>query len=179
MQRDEIIVILGTLKTAYPKFYVDMSKQEMMNTIDLWTEMFAHEDAKLVTVAVKNLINTFKWVPTIADIKEEMYKLTETKNESPIELWNCIKKAIRNSAYNSYDEFQKLPEAAKTFVGSPNQLREWALSTDYNDGVVKGQFLKQIEVIQKREKDNKLMLPQVKNIIEQLTSNMDATKLLN
>ena len=179
MQRDEIIVILGTLKTAYPKFYTDMSKQEMMNTIDLWTEMFAHEDAKLVTVAVKNLINTFKWVPTIADIKEEMYKLTETKNESPIELWNCIKKAIRNSAYNSYDEFQKLPEAAKTFVGSPNQLREWALSTDYNDGVVKGQFLKQIEVIQKREKDNKLMLPQVKNIIEQLTSNMDATKLLN
>lgn len=179
MQRDEIIVILGTLKTAYPKFYTEMTKQEMMNTIDLWTEMFAHEDARLVTVAVKNLINTFKWVPTIADIKEEMYKLTETKNETPIELWNCIKKAIRNSAYNSYEEFEKLPEAAKTFVGSPNQLREWALSTDYNDGVVKGQFLKQIEVIQKREKDNKLMLPQVKNIVEQLTSNMDATKLLN
>lgn len=179
MTRDEVVAILGTLKTAYPRFYTDMSKQEMMNTIDLWTEMFAHEDARLVTVATKNLINTFKWVPTIADIKEEMYKLTETKNETPIELWNCIKKAIRNSAYNSYEEFQKLPEAAKTFVGSPNQLREWALSTDYNDGVVKGQFLKQVEVIQKREKDNKLMLPQVKNIVEQLTSNMDATKLLN
>lgn len=179
MTRDEIVVILGTLKTAYPKFYMDMTKQEMINTIDLWTEMFAHEDARLVTVAVKNLINTFKWVPTIADIKEEMYKLTETKNETPIELWNCIKKAIRNSGYNSYKEFEKLPEVAKTFVGSPNQLREWALSVDYNDSVVKGQFLKQIEVIQKREKDNKLMLPQVKNIIEQLTSNMDATKLLN
>ena len=179
MTREEIIVILKVLKTAYPKFYTDMSKEEMLNTIDLWSEMFAHEDARLVTVAVKNLINTFKWVPTIADIKEEMHKLTEKDKETPIELWNAIKKAIRNSSYNSYEEFQKLPELAQKFVGSPNQLREWALSTDYNDGVVKGQFLKQIEILEKREKDNKLMLPQVKNIIEQLTSNMDATKLLN
>ena len=179
MQRDEIIVILGTLKTAYPKFYVDMTKQEMMNTIDLWTEMFAHEDARLVTVAVKNLINTFKWVPTIADIKEEMHKLTAKDNETPIELWNAIKKAIRNSSYNSYEEFQKLPELAQKFVGSPNQLREWALSVDYNGSVVKGQFLKQIEILEKREKDNKLMLPQVRDIAMQLTSKMDATKLLS
>lgn len=179
MTRDEVVAILGTLKTAYPKFYAEMSKQEMFNTIDLWTEMFAHERTDLVVAAVKNLINTFKWPPTIADIKEEMYKLTDTETEAPIELWNKIKSAIRNSAYNSYDEFQKLPEEAKTFVGSPNQLREWALATDYNDGVVKGQFLKQIEVIQKRKKDSKLMLPEVKNIVQQLSSNMDATKLLN
>ena len=179
MNRDEIVTILGTLKTAYPKFYVDMSKEEMYNTIDLWTEMFSHENPKLVVAAVKNLINTFKWPPTIADIKEEMYKLTETESESPIEIWNRIKSAIRNSGYNSYEEFQKLPEIAKKFVGSPNQLREWALSIDYNDGVVKGQFLKQYEVLIKREKDSKLMLPEVRDIVEKLSSNMDATKLLN
>jgi hypothetical protein len=179
MTKDEVTLILGTLKTAYPKFYAEMSKQEMYSTIDLWSEMFAHERTDLVVAAVKNLINTFKWPPTIADIKEEMYKLTETNSETPTELWNMVKKAIRNSSYNSYEEFQKLPEVAKKFVGSPNQLREWAIGTDYNDSVVKGQFFKQIEIIQKREKDSKLMLPQVKNYIEQLTSNMDATKLLS
>ena len=179
MNRDEIVAILGTLKTAYPKFYAEMTKQEMYNTIDLWTEMFSHENPALVVAAVKNLINTFKWPPTIADVKEEMYKLTENESEAPIEIWNKIKKAIRNSGYYSYEEFQKLPEEAKVFVGSPNQLREWALATDYNDSVVKGQFLKQLEVIQKRKKDNKLMLPEVKDIVEKLSSNMDATKLLN
>lgn len=173
MSRDEIVAILGTLKTAYPKFYAEMTKQEMFNTIDLWTEMFAHENPALVVAAVKNLINTFKWPPTIADIKEEMYKLTETKDETPIELWNTIKGAIRNSAYNSYEEFQKLPEVAKKFVGSPNQLREWAISTDYNDSVVKGQFFKQIEILQKREKDSKLMLPQVRDIVQTLISSVD------
>lgn len=179
MNRDEIVAILGTLKTAYPRFYAEMSKQEMFNTIDLWTEMFSHENPALVVAAVKNLINTFKWPPTIADVKDEMYKLTTTEEESPMDLWNLIKKAVRNSAYNSYEEFQKLPEAAKKFVGSPNQLKEWALDIDYNDSVVKGQFLKQIEIIQKREKDSKLMLPEVKDIVQQLSSNMDATKLLN
>lgn len=179
MTRDEVVAILGTLKTAYPRFYADMSKQEMFNTIDLWTEMFAHENTALVVAAVKNLINTFKWPPTVADIKDEMYKLTDTENESPVELWNMVKKAIRNSAYGSYEEFQKLPESVKKFVGSPNQLKEWALDIDYNDSVVKGQFFKQIEIIQKREKDSKLMLPEVKDIVQQLSNNMDATKLLN
>lgn len=178
MNRDEVVAILGTLRTAYPKFYSEMSKQEMFNTIDLWTEMFAQENPALVVAAVKNLINTFKWPPTIADIKEEMYKLTEQNSDSPIELWNSIKKAIRNSSYNSYEEFEKLPEIAKKFVGSPNQLKEWAISTDYNDGVVKGQFLKQVEVLQKREKDSKLMLPQVKDIVQNLLSSVDTNQKL-
>lgn len=179
MNREQIIAILKVLKTAYPKFYVDMTKDEMLNTIDLWTEMFAHENPALVTAAVKNLINVFKWPPTIADVKDEMYKLTESETETPIEIWNKIKKAIGRSGYYSYEEFQKLPEIAQKFVGSPNQLKEWALDIDYIDSVVKGQFLKQYEVLIKREKDNKLMLPEVKDIVKQLSSNMDATKLLN
>ena len=179
MDREQIIAILKVLKTAYPKFYVDMTKEEMLNTIDLWTEMFAHENPALVVAAVKNLINSFKWPPTIADIKEEMYKLTDTREESPIEMWNVIQKAIQKSAYYSHEEFEKLPEIAQKFVGSPRQLREWALSEDFNEGVEKSLFLKQYEVLIKREKDSKLMLPQVKSVIQQLSSNMDATKLLN
>ena len=178
MNRDEIIAILGTLKTAYPKFYVDMSQQEMLNTINLWGEMFAHENPALVVAAVKSLINTFKFPPTIADVKNEMYKLTETETETPVEMWNKIKGAMRRASYYANEEFEKLPEVAKKFVGSPNQLREWALAVDYNDGVVKGQFFKQYEILKQREKDNKLMLPEVRNITKQLLNNMDATKLL-
>lgn len=180
MTRDEIVAVLGTLKTAYPKFYTDMSKQEMYNTIDLWAEMFKHENGKLVVAAVKNLINTFKWPPTIADVKEEMHKLTDTDSQMPIEMWNLVKKAIRNSTYNSYEEFQKLPKLAQKCVGSPYQLKEWATATDYNDGVVKGQFLKNVETVMQREKEEKMMLPEVKETVQQLLSNWnDNQKLLN
>lgn len=171
MNRDQVVAILGTLKTAYPRFYAEMSKQEMYNTIDLWTEMFKSDNPVHVTAAVKNLIVSFKFPPTIADIKDEMYKLTKTEEQTPIEQWNAIKKAMRNSTYNAAEEFERLPEIAKKFVGSPNQLREWAISDDYNDGVVKGQFFKQVEIIKQREKDNTMMLPEVRNLVQQLSAN--------
>lgn len=169
MNRDEIVAILGTLKTAYPKFYAEMSKEEMYNTIDLWTEMFAHENLAIVVGAVKNLINTFKWPPTIADIKEEMHKLTNEREESPIEMWNLIIRAIRKSTYYADTEFEKLPLIAQKFVGSPRQLREWAVSEEFNEGVEKSLFLKQYEVIVKRDKEEKMMLPEVRDLVKQLT----------
>lgn len=178
MNRDQVVAILGTLKTAYPRFYAEMSKQEMYNTIDLWTEMFKNDNPVHVTAAVKSLIVSFKFPPTIADIKDEMYKLTKTEEDTPVEQWNAIKKAMRNSAYNAVEEFEKLPEVAKKFVGSPNQLREWAIGTDYNDGVVKGQFFKQVEIIKQREKDTTMMLPEVRNLVQKLSANNDM-KLLS
>ena len=172
MNRDQVVAILGTLRTAYPRFYSEMSKQEMFNTIDLWTEMFKHENPMLVTAAVKNLITTFKFPPTIADVKEAMYKLTKTEEETPAELWNAIRKAIQRSSYYAAEEFEALPELAKKYVGSPEQLREWAIDMEYNDSVARGQFFKQIEIIKQREKENNLMLPETKEILKTLTSKM-------
>ena len=179
MDREQAIVVLKILKTAYPRFYADLTKDEAENTVGLWIDMFKHEDPNLVVLAVKELINSFKFPPTIADVKEKMYSITNMNTETPIEVWNTIRKAIRNSGYHSYEEFEKLPENAKKFVGSPNQLREWAISTDFNESVVRGQFLKQYEVIEKREKENKMMLPEVKVLMTQFLEGSDVQKLLN
>lgn len=179
MTKNDVVKIFIVLRTAYPNFYKEMKKEDLEATIDLWAEMFAHENPALVVAAVKNLINTFKWPPTIADVKDEMYKLTQTETETPVEMWNKIKSAMSRASYYAQEEFDKLPEVAKKFVGSPNQLREWALSIDYNDGVTKGQFFKQYEILKQREKDNKLMLPEVRNIAKQLANSMGATKLLS
>ena len=177
MEREDVIKILNILKTAYPSSYKDMTKVEAENTINLWLDMFQHENVQLVLAATKNLINTFKWTPTIADIKEEMYKITNREEETSVDVWNKIRKAIRNSAYNSYDEFQKLPDKAKRFVGSPNQLKEWAISENFIESVVKGQFLKQYEILEKRQKEEKMMLPEVKVLTMQI--GQDINKLLN
>lgn len=171
MNREQTIAILKVLKVAYPRFYAEMSKKEAEDTINLWQEMFSHDNPALVTAAVKDLVNSFKFPPTIADVKDKMYELTKTDTETPVELWNAIKKAMRNSTYNAVEEFERLPEIAKKFVGSPNQLREWAISDDYNDGVIKGQFFKQVEIIKQRDKDNSMMLPEVRNLVQQLSAN--------
>lgn len=171
MNREQTIAILKVLKVAYPRFYAEMSKKEAEDTINLWQEMFSNDNPALVTAAVKELVNSFKFPPTIADVKDKIYEITNKEEETPVELWNAIKKAMRNSTYNAVEEFERLPEIAKKFVGSPNQLREWAISDDYNDGVVKGQFFKQVEIIKQREKDNAMMLPEVRNLVQQLSAN--------
>lgn len=180
MTRDETVIILGILKTSYPNFYKDMSKDEMYNTISLWNEMFEDDDVNIVKVAIKELIQTLKFPPAIADIKQKMYDLTNREN-LPTDLWASLKKAIGNSAYHSEEEFEKLPMECKMFIKNPRQLKELSQNdSNINDTVVKGQFFKQIEIIQKRIKEDKQMLPETKKIREMaLSVGQDISGLLN
>lgn len=180
MTRDETVTILGILKTSYPNFYKDMSKNEMYNTIAIWSEMFENDDLRLVKVSVKELVQTLKFPPTIADIKQKMYELTNQET-LPIELWAKLKKAISNSAYNSEEEFEKLPEECKLFIQTPRQLKELSQNdAEINNTVVKGQFLKQIETIQKRIKEDKQMLPEARELKRlALSVGQDVSGLLN
>ncbi len=150
MEKEHIIKVLGTLKTAYPRFYANMNKDEAEETIALWYEMFKNDDPRLVISAVKKLITELQFPPTIADVKQAMYKLVD-KTETDIELWNKFERAVSNSIYHAGEEFKKLPGVVQKFVGSPNQLREYALmDSDVVHSVIKGQFLKQIDILKTR-----------------------------
>ena len=180
MTRDDTTVVLGILKTSYPNFYKGMEKKEMYATIDLWSEMFVNDDLNLVKVAVKELIQTLKFPPTIADIKQKMYELTNQET-LPTDLWASLKKAIGNSAYHSVEEFEMLPEECKMFVKNPRQLKELSQNdSEINNTGVKGQFFKQIEIIQKRIKEDKQMLPEARKIREMaLSVGQDVSGLLD
>lgn len=168
MTKDNITEILSTLKVAYPNSFANITKADAQATIELWYKMFKDADFVSVKVAISSLINTSKYPPTIAEVKEEMYKISNTDCDVAIDEWNKIKKALGNSLYNSVAEFEALPPIAKRFVGSPNQLREWGMSTDFNDGVVRGQFFKQYEILEKREKYQASMPADVKKYISEI-----------
>lgn len=179
MDREQTIVVISLLKTAYPRFYVNMTKEEAERTISLWQVMFKNESPEVVIVAVKNLINSFKFPPTIADIKDEIYKLKHVEDKEPMELYALIKKAIRNGIYGSAEEFKRLPDVCQKFVGSPAQLRTWAMDENFNDSVLRGQFIKQIETIKAREKEKEMMLPETKAVIDKLLEKTNSIKYLN
>lgn len=178
MNREQAIALLKILKTAFPRFYADMTKEEAENTINLWVDMFKHEDPALVMTATKDLINTFKFPPTIADVKEKMYGLTNNEVDN-LTLWNELDKAVRNCLYNTQNVFDGLSPVVKKFVGSPAQLREYALSpADTFSTVTKGQFLKQVEILKKRDKELKMMLPECRQLVTEIASEFDTRKLL-
>lgn len=169
MDREDVIKILSVLKVAYPSFYKEMTKEEAENTILLYQEMFNGNDPEVVLYAVRELMGTLKFPPTIADIKDKILDLTRVK-EDLAEAWNVLLKAIGSGIYNSTEGFETLTPIGKAFIRSPKQLKELAMmDSDVINSVVKGQFFKQAEILQKRQDDEMKMLPESKKIREMIT----------
>jgi len=158
MTRVETKAILAILKAGYPNFYKDMTKEDATNTINLWTTMFADDPAQVVTEAVKSLMCTLKFPPTIADVKEKIAMITQPPAMTEMEAWNMVKSAI--NYYNATETFERLPPILRRIVGSPNQLREWAImDSETVNSVVQSNFMRSYKVVAAQEKE-KAMLPE-------------------
>ena len=168
MTRDDVIKIMSVLRGAYPHFYRDISKQEAYDTINLWTDMFSHDDASVVAAAVKSLIDGDDkgFPPTIGQVKAKMRPLVGSDELTEAEAWNLVSKAVKNGLYGAVEEFEKLPPAVKRIVGSPSQLRDWAsMDSDTLQSVVASNFQRSYKVVATREKEIAALPDDVKKLI--------------
>lgn len=129
MTNTETLKILAVLKGAYPAFYREMTRKDADGVVALWTEMFADESYELVAAAVKALIACDEkgYPPHIGAVKARIRQITTPQEMTEGEAWALILRAISRSTYNAREEFEKLPKLLQSVVGSPNQLRDWAL----------------------------------------------------
>lgn len=156
MNQTETLKIMAVLRGAYPAFYRDMSRKEAESVVALWTEMFADVDAAIVAAAVKALIVTDDkgFPPHIGAVMAKVRQITQPAGMTAQEAWNLVAKAIRNSAYESREEYDRLPKEIQRLVGSPNQLRDWALmDSDTVHSVVASNFQRSFAVRQKSYND--------------------------
>lgn len=128
MTEEETLKILAVLRGAYPQFYRSMDKKEAVSIVSLWHGMFSDDDYLVVGAAVKTLIASDDkgFPPTVGQVKAKIRLLTEPEEVTEMEAWGIVMKAIRNSGYNSVEEFQKLPPVLQRVVGNPAQLKEWS-----------------------------------------------------
>ena len=156
MTREETLAIMSVLKAAYPNYYRDMNRKDAEAVVDLWATMFTDEPAELVAMSVKAFIatDTKGFPPHIGAIKEAIGKLLQPDLLTEQEAWALVSKACRNAAYNADSEFRKLPEDLKRIVGSPNQLRAWALmDEDTVQSVVASNFQRSYKAIAAKQKE--------------------------
>lgn len=177
MSRDNIIAILGILKTAYPRFYSNMTKSQAEETIALWQEMFNDTDIRILTIAVKRLITHLEFPPTVADVKKEILKIT-TENKSEIDYWQDAFKMMSNANYMTQEEFDTYPDICKRFFGSVGNLRPYgAMEKDYVINNIQPRFIKFAESYKKEEKENMLLPSDYKKMIQSLASNFELKSL--
>lgn len=171
MTRQEAIKIMTILKTAYPNFYKDYSKEELNAAIDLWATMFVDEHPKIVTEAVKALICTHKYPPTIADIKEKIATITRPQEMTEMEAWQKVKAAI--SYYNAAENFERLPPILQKVVGSPNTLREWAvMDGEVVNSVIQSNFMRSYKAKVAQQKEYAMLPSSTKQLIAGLSQRL-------
>jgi len=177
VSRDNIIAILGILRTAYPRFYANMKKTEAEETISLWQEMFSDTDIRILTIAVKRLITHFEFPPTIADVKKEILKIT-TKQESNIDYWQEVLKMMSNAHYMKKEEFDTYSDICKRFFGNVDNLRSYGVMEKQEViNNIQPRFLKYAENYQKQEKENMMLPSNYKDMVQKLANNFDVKKL--
>lgn len=168
MTKMETIAALALLRAAYPNFYRDMPNADLQAVVNLWTVHFAEDNADAVTRAIHALIvcRVEGYPPTIGAVKEQM-RMHAVKNQlSDAEAWAMVSKAARNGLYGAREEFEKLPEEVKRAVGTPDQLKAWALmQADEVKSVVASNFRRSFRAVQEREKVEGKLPSAVRNLL--------------
>ena len=171
MQRQDIIKVLSILRIAYPKFYANMSKEDANETITMWLTKFQNVQPQVLELAVNNLIDTSAYPPSIADVKNEVFKITAGDQKTEIDLWNELRGAISNGIYHSEEIFPKLSKELQAYLKTPMQLKELAMSNlDEIDTVQKGIFLKQMPVIMQKQKEETLGISDARKLVGNLAN---------
>ena len=172
MNYDETLAIMGVLKAAYPSYYKDMSRKDAEAVVGLWQAMFADDPAQVVAAAVKAHIATDRkgFPPHIGAIKDAITKVTAPEEMTELEAWGLVHKAICNGTYGSQKEFDKLPPVLQRLVGSPNQLKEWAMmDADTVSSVVASNFQRSYKARAASEREFLALPSDVRQTMAQLT----------
>lgn len=172
MNKAETIQVITLLAGNYDSIAKKDStqKQLMVNT---WLECLGDLDYNLVLQAVKKTIIESPYPPTIHDIRKNAIEMVNPSTQrTSIEAWNEAYKMICNGLYMTEEQFEQHSPEVKKFFGNVRQVKEQAqVSTDIVNSVIKGQFLKQYEVIVNREKEQKLLPQSMQEITNRLIEN--------
>lgn len=153
MTRDEVKQILMRIQVTYPNW---KPSGDIALVVDVWHEYLATYSYKEILGAVKAYVmsDTSGFAPTVGQVLAKLRVLAEEDSISELEAWAMVSKALRNGLYGSETEFEKLPNLVKKAVGSPENLRNWAMTEEKTvETVVMSQFLSAYKTVTKREKE--------------------------
>ena len=140
MKREETVKIIRIICDCYPNY----KPNNLTETVDVWNMMLSDYTYEQVSVALKAYIlaDTNGFAPSIGQLVDRVNTFSQPQELNELEAWSLVYKAIRNSSYNSEYEFSILPEIVRKAVGTPNQLRTWAMDENFNEQVVSSHFIR-------------------------------------
>lgn len=141
-------------------------------TMDAYFEMLHDLPYDLATAAVKKIVATEEYpvLPTVGKIRRAAADLSRGNELSAPEAWGLAIRAIHKYGY--YRE----TEALASLPPGVAQVIRWMgwqeLCLSENADVIRGQFLRMFETQQKRESEQALLPPDLREVIGALADNL-------
>nr|DAD90817.1 MAG TPA: replisome organizer [Podoviridae sp. ct0dB2] len=158
-KKQQIVKILSTLQLAYS---TDLS----IERLEMYVEMLADINPVTLEQAIKNIVKTRKFLPTIAEIREECSALSAYVNAheelpTPQSAWERTIKCASTYGYeHGLEHLDGLTlKCAKSIWSSFNPL----MGDEYNEASCRAQFIKQYEQEEKREMHRQRMANSIKD----------------
>lgn len=173
MTKEEVGKVLAVINAYYPYFFKEMNAEGKRAIIELWARQFAEYDYAMVNAALDAYIavDENNRAPNVGVLKSLIRKMTEPEEMTEQEAWEKVANALRNSGYNSVEEYEKLPEQIQRVVGSPNQLREWSqMDSDTLQSVVASNFQRSYRARTKSDKEYMAIPASVRQIFAELNA---------
>lgn len=181
MTKNETIQLLTLLASNYKNIDDKLKEKDKAKMLlETWVECLADLDVNLCMIAAKKAIMSSSYPPTIHDIRLAATEITTpaAENISAIELWNEAYKMIKKGSYMTDAEFETHSPIVKQFFGCVSQLRELAVTDmDTIATVTKGQFLKQVNTLQTRKKEQDLLPQSMRETINQISLKAQAKQI--
>lgn len=160
MTKLETVKLIAFLGGSYDSI-ATRKKEQKDAMIATWYMCLHDLDYAVVLEAVKQVIMTSPYVPTVAEIRKRAMDIMRPKTDkTPIELWNEAYRLIARASRVTPEEFNQEPIEIKRFFGSIKVLQTYGYDPDFNLGVTRSNFLSQCQMIQESEEQKK-MLPEI------------------
>lgn len=178
MNKQETVQVITLLAGNYDSISKKDSTQKQL-MINTWQECLGDLDYRLVLQAVKKTIIESPYPPTIHEIRKNAVEMMNpTQTRTAIEAWNEAYRMICGGLYMTQDQFETASPEVKKFFGDVRQVAELARTDiDTVNTVMKGQFLKQYDVLVQREQERKILPPQMQEFTKQLAEKMSIKQI--
>lgn len=169
MTATEFSNIVKGMKAVYtdPKFLPDE------DAINVWFALFADDDYKVTQAAVLKYMQTNKFPPTPAGIREQITNMTTLQPVGEEEAWQLVIRAVRNSGYHAAEEFAQLPETVQRAVVSPSHLHDLSqMPSETVHSVEKSHFFRVYRTEVERKKETSMIPQKLREMITQTSQRM-------
>jgi hypothetical protein len=164
MNRSEIKKLIGWAAANFPH----LQDKDLSPTAELWFKLLPDMPYDIAEKALIKVLATAKFFPTVAEIRAAASDLCAPRVLSSGEAWEQVRKAIRRYGYYAQKETMELLDPVTAKAVECVGLTEICYSEEPD--IIRAHFMKIYDQLANREREQALLPPQIRRVIDDVAS---------